>query len=237
MVRSPELHSADTVAPVNRRAAAIDLAIVIALFVVCYASEPALDPLLRRGHGLVGVSALATYQFTFEGFALLLIMRIRLERFSDYGFTARNAGKSVALALLLAATYDLAMSWHAHTLLWVPLRRQPAVRMSVEVGFPLSLVGLAATVAVWGFFEGFFGIFFAKKLNQACGHHGRGWLSPGAFGFALFNGTIHLTVHQGIAGFIESFASGYTIAVIPGVTGNAWGGALFQTLTNAAGKL
>src|ERR1039458_3421424 len=237
VVRSSELRSADTVVPVGRRAAVIDLAIAIAFFVVCYVSEPVLDPLLRRGHGLVMGFALATYQFMFEGLALLLIMGIRHERFSDYGFSARNAGKSVALALVLAGIYDLAMSWHANALLWIPLRRQPAVRMSLAVGFPLSLVGLAVTVAAWGFFEAFFGVFFARKLNQTLGHNGRGWLSPGVVGFALFNGLIHLTVHQGISGFIGSFASGYAIAVIPGVTENAWGSALVQTLTNAVGKL
>jgi hypothetical protein len=236
VVHSSELPHADTVAPVNRRAAVTDLAIAIAFFVVCYASEPVLDPILRRGRGFPMVFALAAYQFMFEGLALLLIMRIRHERFSAYGFTRRNAGKSVALALVLTGIYDLAMSWQANALLWIPLRRQPAVHMSMAVGFPLSLVGLAVTVATWGFFEGFFGVFFARKLNQAVGHNGHGWLSPGAVGFALFNGLIHLT-HQDISGFIMSFASGYAIAVIPGVTGNAWGGALVQTLTNAAGKL
>jgi hypothetical protein len=225
------------VEPAGRRASAIDLVIAIAFFVLCYASEPALDPLLRRGHGLAGVFALAAYQFTFEGLALLLIMGIRRERFSDYGFTVRNAGKSVALALVLAGIYDLGVSWHAHALLWIPLRRQPAARMSLEVVFPLSLVGLALTVAAWGFFEAFFGVFFAKKLNRAFGHSGRGWISPGVIGFALFNGLIHLTVHQGLAGFVGSFASGYAIAMIPGVTENAWGSALVQTLTDAVGKL
>ena len=106
----------------------------------------------------------------------------------------------------------------------------------MAAGFPLSLVGLAVTIATWGFLEGFFGVFFARKLNQAFGHNGRGLLSPGALGFALFNGLIHLT-HQNIPGFIASFASGYAIAVIPAVTGNAWGSALVQTLTNAVGKL
>jgi len=220
----------------NRRAAVIDLAIAIAFFAVCYASEPVLDPFLRHGRGLAMVFALATYQFLFEGFAPLLIMRIRHERFSDYGFAWRNAGKSVALAFALAVAYDLAMSWHANALLWIPLRRQPAIHMSVSLGLPLAVVGIAVTAATWGFFEGFFGVFFARKLNQALGHNGRGWLSPGALGFALFNGLIHLT-HQDIPGFIASFASGYAIAVIPAVTGNAWGSALVQTLTNAVGKL
>ena len=237
MVHLSELRSAETVASANRRTAVTDLAIAIAFFVVCYAGEPVLDPLLRHGRGLAMVVALATYQFMFEGLALLFIMRIRHERFSDYGFTWHGAGKSVALALALAGVYDLALSWYANALLWIPLRRQPAVHMSMAVGFPLSLPGLAVTVAAWGFFEGFFGVFFAAKLNRGFGHNGRGWLSPGAIGFALFNGLIHLTVHQGISGFVTCFASGYAIAVIPGVTGNAWGSALVQTLTNAVGKL
>lgn len=56
-------------------------------------------------------------------------------------------------------------------------------------------------------------------------------------GFALFHRLIHLTVHQGVAGFVGSFASGYAIAVIPGLTENARGSALVQTLTDAIGKL
>jgi hypothetical protein len=92
VVHLSELRSADTVAPANRRTAVIDLAIAIAFFVVCYAGEPALDPLLRHGRGLAVVVALATYQFMFEGLAVLFVMRIRHERFSDYGFTWHGAG-------------------------------------------------------------------------------------------------------------------------------------------------
>lgn len=222
---------------IDRRAAAIDLAIAIALFLAGAAAEPTLDPILRRGHGLTGAVEAATYQFALEGLAVLFIMAIRHERFSDYGFIRCNLGKSVALAVVLAAIYNLAMSWHAGALLWIPLRRQPATRMSLSAGFPLSIVGLAVTVAAWGFFEGFFGVFFARKLNRALGHSGRGWFSPGTLGFALFNGLIHLANGQGIQGFVTSFASGYAIAVIPGVTGNAWGSAVVQTLTDAVGAL
>jgi hypothetical protein len=233
----PALQQPVQVVAVSRRAAAIDLSIAVAFFLVCNAAEPALDPILRRGQGLTGVFALATYQFTLEGLAVLVIMAHRQERFSHYGFTMRNLGKSLLLAFVLGGIYDLALSWHASALQWVPLRRQPAVRMSLAAGFPLYVLGLAVTVVVWGFFEGFFGVFFARKLNQALGNAGRSWLSPGALGFALFNGLIHLAIGQGIQGFVFSFASGYAIAVIPAVTGNAWGGTLVQTLTNAVGKL
>lgn len=221
----------------DHRTAAIDLAIVVAFFFACNLAEPALDPGLRRGFGLTGVFALAMYQFTLEGLAVLLIMAVRHERFSDYGFSRRNIGKSVALAFILAGAYDLAASLHAGALLWIPLRRQPAARMSLAAGLPLSVVGLVVTIVAWGFFEGFFGVFFARKLNQAVGNNGRGWLSPGALAFALFNGLVHLAIGQGPQGFLFSFASGYAIAVIPAVTGNAWGGTLVQALTNAVGRL
>jgi hypothetical protein len=223
--------------PSRRSTAAIDLSIAIVFFLACASFEPMLDPILRNGHGLAMVLAAALFQFACEGLAPLVIMAIRHERFSNYRFTGSNWSKSVALSLVLAGIYDLALSWRAGALLWIPLRRQPAIRMSLAAGFPLCLGGIATTVAAWGFFEGFFGVFFASKLNQALGHDGRGWLCPGALGFAMFNGLIHLTVGQGLSGFVTSFSSGYAIAVIPGVTGNAWGSTLFQTVTNAVGKL
>jgi hypothetical protein len=121
--------------------------------------------------------------------------------------------------------------------MWIPLQRQPAVRMSVAAGFPLGAAGLIVTVFTWGFLEGFFGIYFARKVNMMLGHSGCGWLAPGVLAFAIFNGGIHLLVGQGLEGFLTSSASGYAIAVIPAVTGNAWGGTLVQSLTNAVGRL
>lgn len=221
----------------NRRAAAIDLAVVIAFFLACSAAEPMLDPLLRRGRGLAGVLALGGYQFACEGVAVLVLMIVRRERPSSYGLTRRNAGKSIALGVALAGINDLLMSWQAGALLWIPLRRHSTTRMSLAAGFPASVVGLVVTVAVWGFAESLFGVFFSRKLNGSLGLGGRGWLSAGALGFALFNGLIHLAIGQGFQGFLTSFASGYAIAVIPAVTGNAWGSTVVQTLTNAVGKL
>jgi hypothetical protein len=221
----------------SRRAAAIDLAVVIAFFLACSAVEPVLDPRLRQGRGLAGVLVLAAYQFACEGVAPLAIMIARRERLSRYGFTRRNVGRSVALGLALAAFNDVAMSWHAGALMWIPLRRHSATRMSLGAGLPASVAGLLATVAVWGFTEGVFGVFFAKKLNESLGRIGRGWLSPGALGFAIFNGSIHLAIGQGVQGFLTSFASGYAVAMIPAVTGNAWGSIVVQTLTNAVGRL
>ncbi len=183
------------------------------------------------------VFAAAAFQFALEGLAPLALMAMRRETFAEYGLTQRNLGKSLALGLALTLLYDLALSWHAGNLLWIPLRIQPAARMSVSTGFPLGLVGLIVTVITWGFLEGFFGIYFARKIGLILGHSGLEWLAPGALAFALFNGSVHLIVGQGLEGFITSFASGYAITVVPAITGNAWGGTLVQTLTNAVGRI
>lgn len=221
----------------SRISAVADLAVAIGVFAIVSATVPFLNPILRHGKSLAFAFAAAAYQFLAEGLAPLGLMWLRREPFHDYGLVRRNLWKSLALGLALAVLYDLALSWHAGALLWVPLHRQPAVRMSLAAGFPLGLAGLAAAILTWGFLEGFFGVYFARMVNIAVGHNGRGWLAPGAVAFALFNGGIHLIVGQGLEGFLASFASGYAIAVVPAITENAWGSALVQTLTNAVGKL
>ncbi|MGA9808763.1 MAG: hypothetical protein WBQ56_13865 [Candidatus Sulfotelmatobacter sp.] len=221
----------------NRREAAIDFGVALGVVLVSLLCIPALTAVFRHLSALAAVLILAAFQFASEGLVPLILMAIRGERFSDYGFNWRNLGKSIALAVCLVAAYDLALSLHAARWIWVPLRRHNALRISFAAGFPLSLVGLVVVIATWGFFEAFFGVFVAKKLNQVLGHVGNGWLAPGVWGFALFNGFLHAAIGQGVAGFLTSFASGYAIAVIPAVTANAWGSSLFQTATNAVGGL
>jgi hypothetical protein len=198
---------------------------------------PFVNPLLRRGKTLPIALLAALYQFTLEGVAPLTLMIVRRESPSDFGLRRRGAAKSLVLAIALAVLYDAALSLRAGHVLWVPLRRQPAVRMSLAAGMPLALAGLTVVVFTWGLLEGFFGVYFAKKFAIAINRGEVGWLAPGALAFAAFNGAVHLIVGQGLEGFVESFASGYAIAIIPAVTGNAWGGLLVQTLTNAVGRL
>jgi hypothetical protein len=221
----------------NRREAAFDFGVALGVVLVSLRYIPALTAVFRHLSALAAVLILAAFQFAAEGLVPLILMAIRGERFSDYGFNWRNLGKSIAFAACLVVVYDLALSLQAGKWIWVPLRHHNAVRISFAAGFPLSLLGLAVVIATWGFFEAFFGVFVAKKLNQVVGYVGNGWLAPGVWGFALFNGLLHAAIGQGAAGFLTSFASGYAITVIPAVTTNAWGSSLFQTATNAVGGL
>ena len=152
----------------------MDLVIVIFVFAAGSLSVPFLNPILRNGHGLIMVFAAAAFQFVLEGLAPLTLMALRREPFSDYGLIRRNVGWSLALGLAFALFYDLVLSWHAGAALWIPLQRQPAVRMSVAAGFPLGVAGLIVTVFTWGFLEGCFGIYFARKVNMMLGHSGCG---------------------------------------------------------------
>ena len=220
-----------------RSKAAFDIAMSLLAFATCSLCVPYLNPRLRSAHGFRFVLGMALYQFCAESLAPLALLLVRRESFSCYGFSWNRLRPSLLLGLLLALLYDIGISMHANALMWVPLRRQPAIRISLAAGFPLNLVGIAITLVTWGFLEGFFGIYFARKINVLVGHSGRGWLAPGVLAFALFNGAVHLIVGQGSEGFITSFASGYAITVVPAVTGNGWGGTLVQTLTNAVGKL
>lgn len=220
----------------TRRRATLDLAIVVGVFAVGSLSIPLVNPLLRAGHGVSGVFAAAAYQFALEGLAPLTLIIARHESLASFGFARRNLRRSLILAVLLAALYDGGISWSHGALLWIPLRRQPAVRMSLAAPFPFSILGLSTTIFVWGWLEGAFGVYFAKKVSEALGRNGVGWFAPGVIAFALFNGLVHLIVGQGLEGFLTSFASGYAIAVIPAVTRNAWGSTLVQTLTNAVGQ-
>jgi hypothetical protein len=221
----------------DRSKAVVDLIVVIVVFGTMSLSIPWLNPLLRRGQGIGFFFASAIYQFMIEGAAPLTLMLVRHEPFSDYRLIRRGLWRSFALGLALAVVYDAGLSVASGNLLWVPLGRQPAIRMALAAGLPFAPFGVLLAALNWGFLEGFFGIYFSQNINVIVGHSGRGWLCPGVLAFALFNGGVHLIVGQGLEGFLASFASGYAIAVVPALTGNAWGGTLVQTLTNAVGRL
>lgn len=231
-------HSPTTLSqPTERRRATIDLCVVLSVFLAASLTVPFVNPILRRGHGLSLALLAAAYQFTIEGLAPLALIWWRGETAIEFGLRRQQLVRSLTLAIVLAGLYDLGMSFAASTPLWIPLARQPATRMSIAAGFPGEVVGLAATIFVWGAMEGFFGVYFARKFALATATRTTGWIAPGVLAFALFNGLVHLIVGQGLTGFIESFASGYAIAVIPAVTNNSWGGLLVQTLTNAVGGM
>jgi len=218
------------------RVAALDVVIVISVFAAGTLTVPFLNPILRHGHRLSGAALAEMYQFCLEGAAPLTMMLLRRERLADYGLRRRYLGRSLCLAFALAAIYDGAFSLHRRQLLWIPLFRQPALRMAIAGGLAAALSGSFLVIFTWGAAEAFFGVYLSRNFAVATRTATRGWITPGVLFFAVFNGLIHILVGQGFEGFFFSFASGFAIAVIPSVTANAWGSLVVQTLTNAIGS-
>ncbi len=81
----------------DRRTALIDFVLTVAVVLASIPLASTLTPAFRRASGLGAALALAALQFTTEGLVPLLIMAARRERWSDYGFTRRNLGKSLVL--------------------------------------------------------------------------------------------------------------------------------------------
>jgi hypothetical protein len=122
----------------------------LVVFTAVSLTIPMLDPFLRRGDGLGSSLLLACYQFTIEGLAPLSLMLWRRETIADFGLRRPALGRSTALAFVLTTVYDAGMSLAAGQLQWIPLRRQPATRMSLRARFPAIIPGLMATILVWG---------------------------------------------------------------------------------------
>jgi len=223
-------------AALGRSKAITDLMLAVSVVLVSLPWASPSNSLFRHWSGLTALLMLAAFQLTVEGLVPLALIAIRRERLSGFGIAWRNAGKSLAFGVVFATVNDLALSFRTGAWLWIPFRRHTAMRMALASRFPLNFVGIVVTIASWGCLEAFFGVFFARRVNQILNQHGTGWLAPGALGFGLFNGLLHFAIGQGIEGFLASFASGYAIGVIPAITGNAWGSALFQTLTNSVGR-
>src|ERR1019366_4385854 len=102
----------------TRSSAAVDLAIVVSVTLICGFSIPAITPVFKHLGGMREVFALALFQFT-------------AERLSNYGFSSRGVLKSVAIAVLFAIIYDAALSLQMGQPVWVPLRRHLALRLSL----------------------------------------------------------------------------------------------------------
>ena len=137
----------------ERSKAVLDLTLSLLAFALCFLFVPHLNPFLRAAHGFKFVLATALYQLCAESLAPVTLLLLRRESFFQYGFCKKKFGSSIALGVLLALLYNTGISLYSHALLWVPLRRQPAIRMSLAAGFPLSLLGIVLAVVVWAFWK------------------------------------------------------------------------------------
>ena len=94
----------------------------------------------------------------------------------------------------------------------------------LDSGFPLSVLGMAVIILVWGFFEGFNYAVISEKINRRYPPAGL-WLDMGAVICAAACLLLHPfnTSFWGIVELITTFTAIYGMLIVKRQTGNAWG--------------
>ncbi len=165
----------------------------------------------------------AVTQFGIAGAGVTIVCLLRKERFTQFGLKRENALRAIlgtTLCFVPLLCYIIASGqFHGY---------QPfSIMITADVlasGLPLSLLGLALIVVVWGFFEGFNYAVISEKINRRypCGNP---WLDYGAIICAIICVLFHPIRFSlwGIVELVTSAAAIYGMLLVKKRTGNAWG--------------
>ena len=165
----------------------------------------------------------AGVQFGIAGLGTTIVCILRKEKFTQYGLVKRNAGRAVI----------------GTTLCFVPLiccffasgqfqGYQPfSILITDDVmtsGIPISILGMALIIVVWGFFEGFNYAVICEKINRRYPSN-KDWLDYGAISCAIICILFHplRTSFWGIVEIMTTFLAIYGMLIVKKKTGNAWG--------------
>lgn len=165
----------------------------------------------------------AAVQFGVAGLGITIVCILRKESFTCFGLRRKNMLRAVVgtvLCFVPLLCYIVASGqfhgYHPFTIM-----------ITADVlagGLPLSALGMALIVAVWGFFEGFNYAVISEKIN--CRYPSENfWLDYGAITCAVICVLFHPMVFTpwGIVEMATSFAAIYGMLLVKKRTGNAWG--------------
>ena len=165
----------------------------------------------------------AGVQFGVAGLGITIVCILRKEKFSQFGLTKMNIGKAIVgtvLCFLPSVGYIIASGQFNG---YQPFN----ILITGDViasGIPISILGMALIVVVWGFFEGFNYAVICEKINRRYPSNNE-WLDYGAITCAI----ICILFHQfsisfwGIIEIITTFIAIYGMLIVKKKTENAWG--------------
>ena len=165
----------------------------------------------------------AGVQFGIAGLGITIVCILRKEKFTAFGLTRKNAGKAAVgtfLCFIPSICYIFASGQFDGY-------RPFSILVTNDVlaaGFPVSVLGMALIVIVWGFFEGFNYAVICEIIDRRYPSENQ-WLDYGA----ITCGIICLLFHPlsfsfwGIIELITTFIAIYGMLIVKKKTGNAWG--------------
>ena len=165
----------------------------------------------------------AIVQFGVAGLGITIVCIFRKEKFTQYGLTKKNIGKTIVgtvICFLPSVCYIIASGQFKGYQPFNILITGDVIASDI----PISILGMALIVVVWGFFEGFNYAVICEKINRRYPSNNE-WLDYGAITCAIICILFHPFSFSfwGIIEIITTFVAIYGMLIVKKKTENAWG--------------
>ena len=165
----------------------------------------------------------ALVQFGVAGLGITIVCIIRKEKFTQFGLTKKNIGKTIVgtvICFLPSVCYIIASGQFNGYQPFNILITGDVIASDI----PISILGMALIVVVWGFFEGFNYAVICEKINRRYPSDNE-WLDYGAITCAIICILFHpfSISFWGMIEIITTFVAIYGMLIVKKKTENAWG--------------
>ena len=165
----------------------------------------------------------AIVQFGVAGLGITIVCIFRKEKFTQYGLTKKNIGKTIVgtvICFLPSVCYIIVSGQFNGYQPFNILITGDVIASDI----PISILGMALIVVVWGFFEGFNYAVICEKINRRYPSNNE-WLDYGAITCAIICILFHPFSFSfwGIIEIITTFVAIYGMLIVKKKTENAWG--------------
>ncbi len=165
----------------------------------------------------------AAVQFGVAGLGITIVCILRKEKFTHFGLIRKNTFKAIIGTIICFVPSILYIFLSGQFNGYQPFSILIADDV-IASGIPLSIIGMALIIVVWGFFEGFNYVVVCEKINRRYPSKKK-WLDYGAITCAIICILFHpfSTSFWGIVEIITTFIAIYGMLMVRKQTGNAWG--------------
>ena len=165
----------------------------------------------------------ASIQFGVAGLGITIVCIFRKEKFTQYGLTKKNIGKTIVgtvICFLPSVCYIIVSGQFNGYQPFNILITGDVIASDI----PISILGMALIVVVWGFFEGFNYAVICEKINRRYPSNNE-WLDYGAITCAIICILFHpfSISFWGMIEIITTFVAIYGMLIVKKKTENAWG--------------
>ena len=165
----------------------------------------------------------AIVQVGVAGLGITIVCIFRKEKFTQYGLTKKNIGKTIVgtvICFLPSVCYIIVSGQFNGYQPFNILITGDVIASDI----PISILGMALIVVVWGFFEGFNYAVICEKINRRYPSNNE-WLDYGAITCAIICILFHPFSFSfwGIIEIITTFVAIYGMLIVKKKTENAWG--------------